>query len=248
MYLKARHYSIAWLNGWIVCLLLLLAPLSQAQESYGQSDAPVAAEALDVQIRTGNPDEMAFIIRQVLLVNYVKEHHLEATGVEVDQFLARKKEVDARMRKKAEARREQDEKALQSKTLTDTERTQLESELKFIDEMLKANSVADDPQRAVAENQMAKAVIEQWKVSQALYRQFGGRVIYQQVGAKPLDAYHEFFKAAQKSGDFTILNEDFEPAFWSYYTTDKMHKFYPEKEAEQAINTRWWLMDPPGGQ
>jgi hypothetical protein len=222
----------------------MLMPFAQAQETYGESDSPVAAKALDVEIRTSNPDEMAYIIRQVLLVNYVKEHHLEATKAEVEQFIAKKQQADARMLKEAEARRDKDQKALESETLTDAERTQLEGELKFIDEMLKAHQGGGDPQRAAAEAQMAKALIEQWKISQSLYRQYGGRVIYQQGGAEPLDAYHEYFKAAQKSGDFTILNKDFEPAFWAYYTNDSKHKFYPENEAEQAINTQWWLLDP----
>ena len=248
MYRIARHFNTTRLNGWMACLLLMLMPCAHAQETYGESDAPVAAEALDVQIRTSNPDEMAYVIRQVLLVNYAKEHHLEATQAEIDEFLAKKQQADARMRKEAEARREQDKEALQSKDLTDEERTRIEAELKYIDGMLKANTAAGDPQRAAAEKQMARALIEQWKVSRALYGQYGGRVIYQQGGAEPLDAYHEYFKAAQKSGDFTILNKEFEPAFWAYYTTDKMHKFYPENQQEKAINTPWWLMEPPPGQ
>ena len=244
MYRISRHSNITGLKGWIACLLLMLMPFAQAQETYGESDAPVAAKALDVEIRTSNPDEMAYIIRQVLLVNYVKEHHLEASKAEVDEFVARKQQADARMLKEAEARREKDQKALQSETLTDAERKQLEGELKFIDQMLKSHQGGSDPKRAAAEEQMAKAVIEQWKISQSLYQKYGGRVAYQQGGAEPLDAFHEYFKAAQKSGEFTILNKEFEPAFWAYYTNDSRHKFYPEQEAEKAINTKWWLMEP----
>ena len=94
----ARHFNTTRLNGWMACLLLMLMPCAHAQETYGESDAPVAAEALDVQIRTSNPDEMAYVIRQVLLVNYAKEHHLEATQAEIDEFLAKKQQADARMK------------------------------------------------------------------------------------------------------------------------------------------------------
>jgi len=249
MYRIPCHFNTTRLHGWLACLLLVLMPFAHAQENtYGESDAPVVAEALDVQIKTNNPDEMAYIIRQVLLANYAKEHNLAATQAEIDAFIAKKHQADARMRKEAEARREQDQKALQSEELTDEERTRIEAELKYIDGMLKADTSGDNPKKAAAEKQMARALIEQWKVNRALYQQYGGRVIYQQGGAEPLDAYHEYFKAAQKSGDFKILNEDFEPAFWAYYTNDQMHKFYPEKAQEKAINTQWWLVEPPPGQ
>jgi len=232
--------------------LLLLVPVTQAQETYGKPEDPLAAEALGVQIRTSNPDEMAFIIKQVLLVNYVKAQSLEATNSEINQFLARKKEVTARSRKEAEARRDEVEKQLQSQDLPDADRKQLEGEQQFLDAMLKAAQEADkqgnDPKRAAVESQMAKSLIEQWKVSQSVYKKYGGRVVYQQVGAEPLDAYHEFFKSAQKADDFKILNKEFEPAFWSYYTTDSKHRFYPENESDKVINTPWWMMDPKPGQ
>lgn len=247
---KPCHPNAASLSGWIGCLFLLLAPFSQAQEGYGKSEDPVAAEALGVEIRTRNPGEMAFVIKQVLSVTYAKEHNLQATDAEIKEFSIRKKKLDARARKEAEARRVELQEALQAETLPDTEREQLEGELKFLDKLheaaLEADKRTDDPAMAAAETQMARAIIGQWKVNQALYKQYGGRVIYQQGGAEPLDAYHKFFKAAQKAGDFKILDEDLEPVFWSYYTTDSKHRFYPESgdEKEQAINTRWWMVDP----
>lgn len=116
--------------------------------------------------------------------------------------------------------------------------------------MAEADSRAGTPESVAAENRVARAFVEQWKVNQALYRQYGGRVVYQQGGAEPLDAYHDFFKAAQKSGDFRIVNQDFKSAFWRYYTTDSRHKFIPESgnQKEQAINTPWWMMDMNTGQ
>lgn len=242
------------MSGWAGCLLLLLTPFSQAQEAYGKSEDPVVAEALGVQIRTRNPEEMAYAIKQVLYLNYIKEHGLEATKEEIEQFITRKQQLVVLHRKEDEARRVEVQKALQSKNLPDAERKQLEDDLKLIDEMFKMNQDADkhagDPERVAAEEQLARSFIMQWKVNQSLYQQYGGRVVYQQVGAEPLDAYYNFLKEAQKAGDFRILNKDFEPALWTYYTTDSKHSFYPEKgdEKEQAINTPWWMMEPQTGQ
>ena len=36
---------------------------------------------------------------------------------------------------------------------------------------------------------MASGIIRQWKINKALYDQYGGRIIYQQLGPEPLDAY-----------------------------------------------------------
>lgn len=238
---------------WTGCFLLILPLMqAQAQQDYGKSDAPLAAEARGVQIRTSNPDEMAYVIKQILLKNYVEEQGLQATDKEVAQLLKRKQEVMAKDRKAMEARRSELEKALASKAPAGEERKQIEAELKAINQMQQAMKEADSragtPESDAAEARVASAFIEQWKVNQAMYRKYGGRVIFQQGGAEPLDAYHEFFKAAQKTGEFRVLNKEFEQALWSYYTTDNIHKFIPESEREQAINTPWWMMERKTGK
>ena len=242
---------------WTVCFILLLLQLvtqaqAQSPKTYGKTDAPVAAEARGVQIRTSNPDEMAYVIKQILLQHYVDEQGLQATDKEIAQLLKRKQEVMEKDRKEMDARRSELETALASKTPAGEERKQLEAELKAINQMQQAMKEADSragtPESDAAETRVASAFIEQWKVNQAMYRKYGGRVIFQQSGAEPLDAYHEFFKAAQKSGEFRVLNKEFEQALWSYYKTDNIHKFIPESKREQAINTPWWMMEDNTGK
>jgi hypothetical protein len=252
---KIMYGKKFWPRVWAGCFLLLLPWVQvQAQETYGKSDAPVAAEARGVQIRTSNPDEMAYVIKQILLQHYVEDQGLQATDKEIAQLLKRKQEVMEKDRKAMEARRSELEKALASKTPEGEERKQLEKELESLNAMQQAMTEADSragtPESAAAETRVAGAFVEQWKVNQALYRQYGGRVIYQQGGPEPLDAYHEFFKAAQKSGEFRIINKDFESALWRYYTDDSIHQFIPESgdEKEQAINTPWWMMEEKTGK
>jgi len=242
----------AWLSGFIACMLFMLTPVSHAQQGYGKPEDPVAADVLGVEIRTSNPGEMAYVIKQMLTVNYAKTHNLRATDAEIEQFIAGKQEADDRVRKEVEARHVEIQKALQSETLPDAERTQLEGELQFLQQMQQAAQDADkqngDSRRAAAETQMARAIIGPWKVNKALYKQYGGRVIYQQGGAEPLDAYYKFFKAAQKGGELKFVNSDLETAFWGYFSSDSKHKFYPENEKDQAINTPWWQREPQSGK
>ena len=236
---------------WLACLLFLLTSLTQAQETYGSSDAPLVAEAGDVQIHTSNPDEMAYVIKQVLIKRYIEDHKLQATDVEIAEFLDRKKIMMERNRLQMETRHAEIQQALASKTLTADARTRLEKERDTLYEMNRLMAAAEGragtAESDAAEVFVARSFIEQWKVNQALYRQYGGRVIFQQSGAEPIDAYRDFFRDAQKSGRFKILGKDMEPALWSYYTTDGIHVFYPESgnKKELAINTPWWMMDEP---
>ena len=102
------------------------------------------------------------------------------------------------------------------------------------------------PQEAAQVEQMrrnmGRSMIRQWKLNRALYRQYGGRVIFQQLGPEPLDAYRQYLEERRAAGDFMILQKDFEDAFWRYFTADSMHDFCePGSEEEaQAFETPPW--------
>jgi hypothetical protein len=94
-----------------------------------------------------------------------------------------------------------------------------------------------------AREQVAVAFIRQWKVNLALYQQYGGRIIFQQCGPEPLDAYRRFLEERQAQGDWTIVNPELKVAFWRYYVTDALHAFYPPGSMEEAqvFATPPWL-------
>ena len=205
-----------------------------------------------MQIRTNDGDEMADVIKQSLLEHYAQERGLEATDAEIREYVARTRELAQRDRAQRETQRGEILEARKSDSLAASYRERLESELDTLDEMRRLDlesdqSGQDDPEEEAAREAVAKAFIEQWKVNQALYRQYGGRVIYQQGGAEPLDAYRAFLENAQANGDFEIFEKRFEPVFWKYYTTDSLHSFYPESGVakDKAIDTPWWFRDGP---
>jgi len=239
------------LRLWVACLLCFTMLPLQAQQTYGRSDAPLVAEVLDLQIRTSNPDEMAYVIKQVLVRQYIEDNKLPATDAELAGFLQRKQLLMENNRIKLDTRRDEIRQTLTETSLTAQARAQLEKEGDALDEMDKAmrqaESRAGSAESDAAEALVARSFIEQWKLNRALYRQYGGRVIYQQGGAEPLDAWQQFLRDAQKDGQFQILQQEMEPALWSYYTTDSIHRFYPDGAAskEQAINTPWWTLDEP---
>jgi len=82
---------------------------------------------------------------------------------------------------------------------------------------------------------MARGIIRQWKLNRELYHQYGGRVIYQQFGPEPLDAYRKFLEQRQHAGAFTIYNPAFETEFWHYFTDESIHDFYPPESEAKAF-------------
>jgi hypothetical protein len=93
---------------------------------------------------------------------------------------------------------------------------------------------------------MGRSTIRQWKLNRALYRQYGGRFIYQQRGPEPLDAYRRYLEERQATAHFTIHVKAFEDKFWRYFTNDSMHDFYePGSGAEtQAFSMPPWERTP----
>jgi hypothetical protein len=72
---------------------------------------------------------------------------------------------------------------------------------------------------------MARAIIRQWKINKALYAQYGGRIIYQQLGPEPLDAYRKFLEQRRAEGAFTINDPALAEGFWQYFTDESIHDF-----------------------
>jgi hypothetical protein len=85
-----------------------------------------------------------------------------------------------------------------------------------------------------------RAVVGSYKLHQALWRDFGGgRVIFQQFGPEPLDAYRRFLETAQKKEDFVIFDSTLAASFWEYFR-DEHRTFYDAAEAKRLMTTPWW--------
>lgn len=100
-------------------------------------------------------------------------------------------------------------------------------------------------QVATMRHDMGRAMIGQWKTNRALFRKYGGRVIGQQLGAEPLDAYREFLEDQEKAGAFEILDPDTEQYFWKYFRDDSIHSFLPPEVAATALESPPWEQAEP---
>jgi hypothetical protein len=93
---------------------------------------------------------------------------------------------------------------------------------------------------------MARGIIQRWKIDKALYDQYGGRIIYQQLGPEPLDAYRQFLRQREADSAFAIRDPAIEGWFWRYFTDDSIHDFMAPggADAARAFTTPPWEQQP----
>ena len=98
------------------------------------------------------------------------------------------------------------------------------------DDLTREESAEADAMR----RNMGRAIIRRWKINKALHDQYGGRIIYQQLGPEPLDAYRQFLEQRQREGAFTIHDKDLAARFWRYFSDESIHDFMEPGSADEA--------------
>jgi hypothetical protein len=183
-------------------------------------------------------DSLRDEVLRALTARYAKAHGIAVSPAEIDAYLARVQVTLQRDRDRALARRDALTQRLAGTGLDAAERQALTGELadvttmaQTLDTMIRS---ADDPADRDARRQVAAAFIRHWKIHRALYRQYGGRIIYQQGGPEPLDALRRFLEQHQAQGDLAIADAALAAAFWRYYRDETIHSFYLRGSLEEA--------------
>ncbi|MEZ5811621.1 MAG: META domain-containing protein [Rhizobiaceae bacterium] len=122
------------------------------------------------------------------------------------------------------------------------EREEIDAHLEALRKGMGENGSADEKSLTPEEaeqlgelrQQMARSIIRQWKINKALYDTYGGRIIYQQLGPEPLDAYRNFLEQRRSEGAFEIHGKAMADAFWRYFTDDSIHDFMEPGGADEA--------------
>ena len=227
-------------------ITMLFATTGQliAAESYGKSEDPLVAEVLGMEIRTKDVSLMQAAIGQKLLEKYAEQQKIEVLQKDIDLYIADLDAFIAKDRKRREAEILEIQEKLKSGSLSVEEKKNLLSSLNVLENLQKMEvqeekENAKDPETALKSKQtVAKTFIKQRLINKALYKQYGGRIIAQQMGAEPYDAMYKFLKEEEKNGSFKILDKSFEALFWSYYADESKHSFYKEgsKEEKEVLN------------
>ncbi len=222
-------------------IAMLFATTGQliAAESYGKAEDPLVAEVLGMEIRTKDVSIMQAVIGQKLLEKYAKQHKIEVLQKDIDLYVANLDAFMAKDRKRREVKLLEIQEKLKSSSLPTDEKENLQSNLNIL-ENLQAMEAKEDKEKAIDpkgtlkdQQTVAKTFIKQELINKALYKQYGGRIIAQQMGVEPYDAMHSFLKAEEKNGSFKIIDKSFEAPFWNYYADESKHSFYKKGSEEE---------------
>ncbi len=212
-----------------------------------ESAEPIAAIVLGEEVRTSDAGEMQAVILTRLFDRYAQEQAIEVSEAEIEGYLEHLDEVRSEDFAERRARLVELDRRLGSESLSAADRQSLEEKRTQEAEQLASLEADQDltPEDAAEVHSlrrgMAQSAIRQWKLNRSLHREYGGRVIYQQGGPEPLDAYRAFLEERRDSGAFEIQNQDFEPEFWRYFTDESIHDFYePGSESEALVEHPPW--------
>jgi polyribonucleotide nucleotidyltransferase len=230
-------------------LILALSHADQSKAHDGENET--IAVVLGKKITLKDKDKLNGMIFGALLENYASENSIEPTEAELDAFVKRTEEMRKQQQADFEKDREKLTQELKSSSLTEKEKKEKTERLNTIESILKTTKEAEERTKGMDEEMrtmkrnMARHFVRTWKINKSLYEKYGGRIIFQQAGIEPLDAYRQFLKEQEKKKAFEILNKDFEASFWKYFVDDSMHTFYSKDDGAKLMETPWWLMDKP---
>ncbi len=222
----------------LIRLILLLGLGLVAGSSALGSETPVTATVLGSALQTRDPQELQYLIIQPLLDRYAASQGITVSAEEIADYQTEKKRFMEEDRRRRETRRAELSAKLQAESLDGKQREALSQELDVLEQLAASDkdqsTDADDPEIKAYAEEIARSFILRWKVNRALYRRYGGRIIFQQAGPEPLDAYRTFLQEQAAQGTFRIFDAALEREFWRYFTNDAMHQFYPPGSAEEA--------------
>ena len=89
-----------------------------------------------------------------------------------------------------------------------------------------------------------EGMVVNWKINQALYKQYGGEVIFQQADPlEPVGAMRQFIEDEEASGTFKIFDDAERERFFAYYRR-RNHPggFSPPERVDFSVP--WWRLKP----
>lgn len=237
--------------GLLLATCAISAVSQTTKPNDGGGDKETIAVVLGQEIKIEEKDRLNGRIFGALLDQYAKENKIEPTEEEIRVFLDKQEEKFKRSLVESEQERVRLVEELKSKTLTEEQRKEKQSALELTESILKTRQEAREEAKGMEQQlrpmlrNMAIQWVRTWKINQSLFKKYGGRVIFQQAGVEPLDAYREFLTEQKKKGAFRIMDEAAEALFWKYFTDDTMHTFFSKEEGARLMETPFWRMEKP---
>lgn len=97
-----------------------------------------------------------------------------------------------------------------------------------------------------SERDVAEAMIKNWKVKKLLYEEYGGRLIFQQTGLEPIDAFKALLDEVKRGDDVVVHDKKYNDVFkpMEEYIAMEHTEVPPEdKESKKYFESPTWLYE-----
>jgi hypothetical protein len=173
-----------------------------------------------------------------VLDRFVKQKRIEATADEIKKFQSTfRKKTEGKLRE-GEANLLELKRKLMAPDVSNEDKAKIMEELSTYDQHVA--TLREALARDVPES-IARTVIVAWKTERELYRQYGGRAIFQQFGIEALDARRRLFEEAEKKGDIKFDDNGVRHLF--YYYSNMKHTFIDKEKAARMFEQPWFFND-----
>jgi hypothetical protein len=82
--------------------------------------------------------------------------------------------------------------------------------------------------------------VASWKMNKALFKKYGGRVIFQQAGIEPIDAYRDYLKDIREIGGLKLLKPRYADVFDEFERYLGMGHNYLSEPGDTFFNRPYW--------
>jgi len=230
--------------------LFLLAPAMAAEpvaEVFGKKiyDADLAAPGGQDQANNerARGERLRTLVWHAVFADFARTHNTDPTEAEIVSNIENHRRLKARGDAERATQREALIAELMSPGLSEQCRKQAQQHLEILNKLAdferkRADELRDPQQRKLrerSERRVAEQWTRQWKLNQALFRAFGGRIIFQQAGWEPIDAYRQLLEQYETKKAFIVPDAKLRAAIYAYfehrfvYADEAKARFYFEK-------------------
>lgn len=235
-----------------------LAPARAADPAHDQAIASIFGQhvydkdliAPDGAAQVAKTEMLRHRVWKAVFDDYARRRAIAATDAEIRSHI----ESHRRMKLRLDAERARRRAALiaeiESPNTNEARRRAAQQELNTLSQTAEFDAAreqeARDPaQRAIqqaSERRVAEHWVRQWKLNQALYREFGGRLVFQQGGAEPIDAYRKLLERYEANKALVFRDPAWRAAVYSYF--DHQFVFVDDAAARFYFEKPWWERTP----
>lgn len=220
--------------------------LNPSPELLKRAGTRLSQDQYEIWLASHRDKQLSWRVWQGVLESYIASHQLKVAEQEVDVVSEVMHKGREEKMKEGEAARAQLQQDLKSPVLTAQTRAQLTRELALLERRLAEDRALFSPPNEqakqtvrAAERELARNTVLQWKISKALYQQYGGKVIERHDVFEPIDAYRRYLEEQEARKTFQITDLKLRASFYQYYTA--VHTPVDDLRVQFYFEKPWWL-------